>query len=33
MIAREAKEVTKLFDRTAQIWTSIEEDENVQQLD
>jgi hypothetical protein len=32
-MAREAKEVTELFDRTAQIWTTLEEDEKVQQLD
>jgi hypothetical protein len=30
---REAKEVAELFDRTAQIWTTLEEDEKVQQLD
>ena len=29
----EAKEVAKLFDITAQIWTTLEEDEKVQQLD
>jgi hypothetical protein len=30
---REAKEVTELFDKTVQIWTTLEEDEKVQQLD
>jgi hypothetical protein len=29
-MAREAKEVAKLFDKTAQIWTTLEEDEKVQ---
>jgi hypothetical protein len=32
-MAREAKEVVELFDRTTQIWTTLEEDEKVQQLD
>jgi hypothetical protein len=32
-MAREAKEVAKLFDRTTQILTSLEEDERVQQFD
>jgi hypothetical protein len=30
---KEAREVAKLFDRTAQIWTILEEDEKVQQWD
>jgi hypothetical protein len=30
---KEAREVTKLFDKTVQIWTILEEDEKVQQLD
>jgi hypothetical protein len=30
---KEAREVAKLFNRTAQIWTILEEDEKVQQLD
>jgi exonuclease VII large subunit len=33
MMEREAKKVTKLFDRTAQLWTMLEEDDKVQQLD
>jgi hypothetical protein len=33
MMEREAKKVTKLFDRTAQLWTTLEEDDKVQQLD
>jgi hypothetical protein len=33
MIEREAKEVTKHFDRTTHLWTTLEEDERVQQLD
>jgi hypothetical protein len=32
-MAREVKEVAELFDRTAQIWTTLEEYEKVQQLD
>jgi hypothetical protein len=32
-MAREAKEVAKIFDRTTKIWTTLEEDEKVQQLD
>jgi hypothetical protein len=32
-MAREAKEVTELFGRTVQIWTTLEEDEKVQLLD
>jgi hypothetical protein len=29
MIAKETKEVAERFERTAQIWTSLEEDEKV----
>jgi archaellum component FlaC len=32
-MAREVREITKLFDETMQIWTTLEEDEKVQQLD
>jgi plasmid maintenance system antidote protein VapI len=30
---KEAKKVTKLFDRTVQLWMTLEEDDKVQQLD
>jgi ABC-type Mn2+/Zn2+ transport system ATPase subunit len=30
---KEAREVAELLDRTAHIWTILEEDEKVQQLD
>jgi hypothetical protein len=33
MMEKEAKKVTKLFDRTMQLWTMLEEDDRVQQLD
>jgi DNA repair exonuclease SbcCD ATPase subunit len=33
MMEKEAKKVTQLFDRTAQLWTTLEEDDRVQQLD
>jgi hypothetical protein len=29
----EIKEITKLYERTTQIWTSLGEDERIQQLD
>jgi hypothetical protein len=32
-IALEVKEVAELYERTTQIWTSLEEDEGIQQLD
>jgi hypothetical protein len=32
-IAQEEKEVAELYDRTAHIWTSLEEDERIQQLE
>jgi hypothetical protein len=32
-VLQEAKEVQELYDITAQIWTSLEEDEKIQQLD
>jgi hypothetical protein len=30
---KEAEKVTQLFDKTAQLWTMLEEDDRVQQLD
>jgi hypothetical protein len=33
MMETEAKKVIKCFDRTAQLWTTLEEDDRVQQLD
>jgi hypothetical protein len=32
-IALEVKEIAELYERTTQIWTSLEEDEGIQQLD
>jgi hypothetical protein len=32
-MAKEAREVEELFDKTTQIWTIMEEDENVEQWD
>jgi hypothetical protein len=32
-IAQEVKEVEELYDKTTQMWTSMEEDEKIQQLD
>jgi hypothetical protein len=32
-IAQEVKEVAELYSRTAYIWTILEEDENIQQLE
>jgi hypothetical protein len=32
-IVQEVKEVAELYDRTAHIWTSLEEDEKIQQLE
>jgi hypothetical protein len=33
IMENEAQKVTQLFDRTAQLWTTLEEDDRVQQLD
>jgi hypothetical protein len=33
MMEKKAKKVTKLFDRTAKLWTMLEEDDRVQKLD
>jgi hypothetical protein len=32
-IAQEAKAVEELYDKTAQMWTNMEEDKKIQQLD
>jgi hypothetical protein len=32
-IALEVKEIAELYERTTQIWTSLEEDEGIQKLD
>jgi hypothetical protein len=32
-IVQEVKEVAKMYDKTAHIWTSLEQDENIQQLE
>jgi hypothetical protein len=32
-IVQEAKEVEELYEKTSQMWTSMEEDEKIQQLD
>jgi len=33
MMQKEVEKVTQLFDRTSQLWTMLEEDDKVQQLD
>jgi len=32
-IVKESKEIVELYDRTMHIWTSVEEDERIQQLE